>query len=324
MTTIDDDESRALQARVAELDAREEDHERSCKIQAALYEIAETASTAQDMQSFYAEMHRIVGELMYADNFYIVLYDEERQSINWPFYVDTVGEGWPDPNVWERMGTGDARGLTAFLLRSGIPLLLTLADIEKLAARGEIDMIGIPSVTWLGVPLRAEGRTIGAMVVQSFLEDVHHTEPDKELLTFVANHVGAALSRARAIEETRQRNAELALINDVQRGLAMNLDMQAMYDLVGDRLQEIFDAQVVDIAVLDESAGVIRFPYTIEKGVRFHDEPRAVFWFRKHVLETREPLLVHAITPEILAEYDQPSVISGEPAKSSVFVPLVV
>ena len=31
--------------------------------------------------------------------------------------------------------------------------------------------------------------------------------------------------------------------------------MQAMYDLVGDRLQEIFDAQVVDIGILDESAG---------------------------------------------------------------------
>ena len=66
----------------------------------------------------------------------------------------------------------------------------------------------------------------------------------------------------------------------------MNLDMQAMYDLVGDRLQEIFDAQVVDIGVLDESAGMIRFPYTIEKGVRFQDEPMAVIGFRKRVLET--------------------------------------
>ena len=32
------------------------------------------------MQDFYAEMHRIVGELMYADNFYIALYDEDRQD----------------------------------------------------------------------------------------------------------------------------------------------------------------------------------------------------------------------------------------------------
>ena len=44
--------------------------------------------------------------------------------------------------------------------------------------------------------------------------------------------------------------------------------MQAMYDLVGDKIQEIFDAQVVDIAVYDEEAGLIRFPYTIERGAR--------------------------------------------------------
>ena len=37
---------------------------RSAQVQAALYRIAETASAAQDMQEFYAEIHRIVGELM--------------------------------------------------------------------------------------------------------------------------------------------------------------------------------------------------------------------------------------------------------------------
>ena len=323
MTALDD-QIRTLQARIAELEAAEAERDRAERVQAALYRIAETASAAQDMGAFYAEMHRIVGELMYADNFYIVLYDEERQAMNWPFYVDTVGEGWPDPNVWESMGTGDARGITAYLLRTGAPLLVDFAGIEDLARRGEVDIIGVPSVTWLGAPLRAEGRIVGAMVVQSFLDDVHHSERDRELLTYVASHVGAALSRARAIEETRQRNAELALINDVQRGLAMNLDMQAMYDLVGDRLQEIFDAQVVDIGVLDESAGLIHFPYTIEKGVRFPDEPIPVIGFRKQVIETQQPVVFGAVTDELLEEYGQPKVIQGEPAKSFLFVPLVV
>jgi len=61
------------------------------QVQAALYRIAETASAAQDMQEFYAEIHRIVGELMYANNFYVVLYDEERRMMNWPFGVDEAG-----------------------------------------------------------------------------------------------------------------------------------------------------------------------------------------------------------------------------------------
>src|SRR5204863_6600488 len=113
------DEAQALNERVAELEAREADHQRSEKVQAALYRIAETASAAQDMHEFYAEIHRIVGELMYANNFYIALYDEERQAINWPFYVDEVDTDWPDPTMWEPMGTGDATGITSYLLRKG-------------------------------------------------------------------------------------------------------------------------------------------------------------------------------------------------------------
>ena len=55
----------------------------------------------------------------------------------------------------------------------------------------------------------------------------------------------------------------------MQRGLAENLDAQAMYDLVGDRIQEIFDAQVVDIALLDPGHRTqVTFPYVIERGTR--------------------------------------------------------
>ena len=67
-------------------------------------------STVTDMQEFYAAMHGIVGELMDASNFYIALYDDERQMINFPYYVDEVDPDIPDPNVWEPFGVGNARG----------------------------------------------------------------------------------------------------------------------------------------------------------------------------------------------------------------------
>jgi GAF domain-containing protein len=314
----------ALRARITELESLEAEHQRSERVQAALYRIAETASAAQDMQEFYAEIHRIVGELMFAENFYVVLYDDDRRMMSWPYGVDTAGDTFAGPNVWEPMGTGEARGVTAYLLRKGTPMLVPQARLDELIERGEVEAIGVRGVDWLGVPLRSEGRTVGAMVVQSYEGDPPHTEQDKDLLTFVASHVGSALSRARAIEETRQRSAELALVNDVQRGLAERLEMQAMYDLVGDRIQEIFDAQVVDIGILDPSTGLINFAYTIEKGVRFHDEPMEVMGFRQIVLETREPVVVNEDLEQASNAVGQPLVISGEQPRSAVFVPLVV
>jgi len=318
------DDVEVLRERVGELESREAEHQRSEKVQALLYRIAETASAAQDMQDFYAEIHRIVGELMFAENFYVVLYDEDRRMMNWPFGVDTAGDTFAGPNVWEPMGTGESRGLTSYLLRKGTPLLLAQSEIDELVALGEFSYVGVRGVDWLGVPLRSEGRTVGAMVVQSYAGDPPHTEHDKDLLTFVASHVGSALSRARAIEETRQRSAELALVNDVQRGLAERLDMQAMYELVGDRIQEIFDAQVVDIGIVDASSGLIHFPYTIERGVRFPDEPIQVIGLRRVALASREPVVVNEDIERISTEAGQPFVLAGEPPKSSVFVPLVV
>ena len=109
--------------------------------------------------------------------------------------------------------------------------------------------------SWVGAPLHAEGNAVGALVVQSYTAEHQYTEEDRDLLAFVGQHVGAALSRARAIEETRQRNAELALINSVQSALAGELELQAIYDVVGDKIQEVFDAQVVDIAHLRRGDG---------------------------------------------------------------------
>ena len=180
-------------------------------MQSALYRIAELASAAQDMQEFYRAVHSVVGELMSAENFFIALYDEERQLISWPYYVDELDDDLPDPNVWDAIGSGHARGTTAYVLRTGQPQLLTRERQRELVAEGEVEQIGsiTEDASWLGVPLNAEGHTVGVLAVQSYTKDVQYTEQDKELLAFVGQHVGGALSRARAIEETRQRNAEL-------------------------------------------------------------------------------------------------------------------
>ncbi len=311
--------------RLAELEASEAERRDAEKVQAALYRIAELASAAQDMQAFYRAVHEVVGELMYAENLFIALYDEERQLISWPYYVDAFDLDIPDPNQWDEFGSGNARGTTAYVLRTGEPQLLTFERMKELVEQGEVEFVGFTSEesTWVGVPLKSEGRTIGVLVVQSYTKDVRYTDEDKELLAFVGQHVGAALSRARAIEETRRRNAELALINSVQEALAGELELQALYDVVGDKLRDGFDAQVVDIAVYDEATGLLRFPFTVERGVRFPDEPMPLIGFRRHVMETREPLLINQDMAGEAERYGNPPVLTGEPSKSGIYMPLV-
>ena len=292
------------------------------KVQDALYRIAELASAAQDMQEFYRAIHEVVGELMYAENFFIALYDEERRRINWPYYVDTVDDELPDPNRWDEFGQGEARGATAFVLRTGTPQHFSRQRILELVDAGEFDLLGDMPEDALAVPLMAEGLTIGVLAVQSYTSAHQYTEQDKDLLAFVGQHVGSALSRARAIEETRQRNAELALINSVQSALAGELELQAIYDVVGDKIQEIFDAQIVIISTLDEASGLLHFPYALEAGERLQHPSIAPRGFLTQVLETHEPLLV-AENMAAEAERVGSKVDVGEQPKSGVYVPLV-
>ena len=163
MTSSGDASSELAEARrrAAELEAVEAERARAAKVQEALYRIAELASAARDLQEFYRAIHAVVGEFIDASNFYLALYDEERRLISWPYYVDEVDTDLPDPNRWEQFGSGDARGTTAYVLRTGQPQHLSGARIEKLAELGEIDLIGDLPADWLGVPLKSDRRPHG-------------------------------------------------------------------------------------------------------------------------------------------------------------------
>jgi C4-dicarboxylate-specific signal transduction histidine kinase len=173
------------------------------RLQAALFRIAELTSTASSMYEFFAAVHGVVGELLYAKNFFIVLLVEDGAMFDFPYAVDEHDSG----TFFQRRPL--RRGLTEYLLRSGKPLLASREQIDQLAAAGEMQTLGSPSVCWLGVPLMQHDVAFGAIVVQSYSQQVIYTTRDQELLTFVAFHIAAALQRRRAQDSLKVAYAEL-------------------------------------------------------------------------------------------------------------------
>ncbi len=99
--------------------------------------------------------------------------------------------------------------------------------------------------------------------------------------------------------------------------------MQAIYDVVGDRIHELFDAQGTAIAIFDESTGLVSYPYMLERGERLSADPQLLTGgFTRHVLDTREPLMINE---DVSAEAERRGsyVVAGEEPKSLLFVPLV-
>lgn len=123
-----------------------------------------------------------------------------------------------------------------------------------------------------------------------------------------------------------QRAAELALITSVQEGLSSKLDMQGIYDLVGDKLRDTFNAQVVMISQYDPVTKKIFHHYAIESGQHLHIPGwHPVDSSRAEVVRSRKPFMI--VGDEILKVLSSGAmkVVPGtEVPKTWLGVPLMV
>jgi len=177
------------------------------KIQTAIYKISEAALKVKSLKRFFALIHKTVTELMPAENFYIALYNPESDMINFPYFVDKYEK---NPGPYK-----PGQGLTEYVLKTGKPLLASPEVCEELENKGEIVLIGPPSVDWLGVPLKTRDRTFGLIVVQSYTEGIRYSQKDKEILSYFAEQVAMAIERKRAEEKLQRQSRILKAINQV-------------------------------------------------------------------------------------------------------------
>ncbi|OYW05345.1 MAG: hypothetical protein B7X11_02010, partial [Acidobacteria bacterium 37-65-4] len=177
------------------------------ELEAAVLRISQAANEATDLGELLRAVHETVGRLMDASNFYVALLDPETEVVSFPYFVD---EADPPPAP-RRAG----RGLTEYVLRTGVPQVVDNDLFEDLLQRGEIDSEGAPSVDWLGVPLLAGGQAIGAIVVQSYDKGKHYSKHELDILTFVSRQVAGAVERRRTLDALARSEAQYrAVIED--------------------------------------------------------------------------------------------------------------
>ncbi|HEY2980006.1 MAG TPA: GAF domain-containing protein, partial [Anaerolineales bacterium] len=125
-------------------------------------------------------------------------------------------------------------------------------------------------------------------------------------------------------QELSQRAAELAIISSVEAGLASRLDMQAIYDLVGDKIREIFGAQAVIINSYDHSTQLQHYNYVIEKNKRSYPDPKPFSGMARQMIAERQVVLINDNLERRGPEFGL-YLIPGDTdwAKSAVWVPLI-
>jgi GAF domain-containing protein len=192
-----------------------------------------------DMQAIYDLVGDKVQEIFRADTTFISTYQLEEEVVISRYYME---HGQTDRHLHLTFDPFPMdRGLYSYVIKSRQPLLIGTAAEQK-----TYDPFQIPSPhsekdlneSYLGVPLLLGAEPKGIIGIQSHRQNAFN-ESDLRLLQTLANSMSVALENARLFDETQrllketeQRNAELAIINSVQEGLASKLDIQDIYELL--------------------------------------------------------------------------------------------
>jgi PAS domain S-box-containing protein len=183
----------------------------------AVYRIAQAADHAATVDEMFQTVHAIISEVMPARNFYIALYDEKKDLLSFPYFVDEV-DSRPEP-------IKPGKGLTEYVLRTGRSLLCDPEIDRKLQESGETELIGVYSPVWLGVPLILEGKTIGAMVVQHYSDPTAYGKPEQQILEFVSSQVARTIHRKRTEKHLRENEERYRVIAEQTGQLVYDFDI---------------------------------------------------------------------------------------------------
>ncbi len=176
------------------------DRRRRERVQAATYAISQRVLAGGELSGLFAELHRVVGSLIPAKNFYVAVLSPDRATLSFPYFVDETAAA-PAPRK-------PGLGLTEYVIDTGRPLR-TSADRLTEIFRGDsrYQPTGRPSAIWLGAPLVIEGRAIGVIAVQDYHNPDAYTDADLELLKFVADQTATAVHRHQVEAAQRESRA---------------------------------------------------------------------------------------------------------------------
>jgi GAF domain-containing protein len=285
---------------------------------AVLNDLAQALTARLNVDQVLEETYRGVARLLDATNFFIGLYDPEKHEIVYPI---NVTESVIDREISILPAE---QGISGYIVRHGTSVLIE-GNVGKWEAEHGIDSVGEPANSWLGVPLMLGDQTLGVMAVQSYTDSRLYSEHDRDMLVAIANQAAVALQNAQLFEEARASERRLqrqivqqnALI-EIGRAVSQMVELKSLLDTVYQQTQRIMQVDAFFLALYDESAGVLTYPFIYDEGQRYYDSdtPSPLRGMLRQVIHTGEPLLVNRTPEEVDA-----TVLTSETAMGNVQKP---
>ncbi|MDQ2988872.1 MAG: GAF domain-containing sensor histidine kinase [Pseudomonadota bacterium] len=197
-------------------------------VQDMLLEIGQMSTAGGDITEFIRAVHRGLGRIMYAANFYVALSDGEDGAVRFVYFVDEVDDT-PDPDEKITLASPD-QSPTAWVMLNRQNLVMTAA--EDLARHPDREGWGLGSTAehWMGCPLLdQQHQALGAIVIQSYSPEHTFSEEDQQLFALLANHVSNALQGLQSMDRLERAVHERTAMLE-QQNAALNTAMSALQE----------------------------------------------------------------------------------------------
>ncbi|MEQ9309190.1 MAG: GAF domain-containing protein [Balneolaceae bacterium] len=290
---------------------------------AVINSVQEGLVAEMDMQGIYDLVGERIRELFDAQVTAIATFSLDSNTEKFEYLFEDGGRLYPKERPYDKVREKIITERSVLLLNENAALAMS-----KILGHLHKPVPGTRAAkSALFVPLMVSDSVRGYVTLQNLDKENAFNESDVRLLSTLANSMSVALENARLFNETEQRNAELAVINSVQQGLVAEMDMQGIYDLVGERIRDLFDAQVTGIYSFDHETNLEIFRYLFEDGERLYPEPRPLNHIREWIINYKKLLLVNENADETIFNItgkEHVAVPGTRLPKSLVFVPLIV
>ena len=150
--------------------------------------IQEVSQIEDLLQVIYLELIKIFD----AENFFVALYDEERDVMVNVINRDELDslEEWPAKD-----------SLAAVVAKTKSSIFMNKEELLLFDKKNKIKSIGTYPEIWLGVPIKIQNGKIGAMVVQSYDDPQAYTYSDLNLLEMIAHEISVFIDKKQILEE---------------------------------------------------------------------------------------------------------------------------
>ena len=231
-----------------------EDSQRQTRALAGLYETALATGSVLDPDVLLNRLYDQVRPLLKPDAFTVAYYHADTEELEMSL---AMADGWAMTDGYANGRVPVSQGLTGWVVRHRQSLQVDdlLADPVNVPPRGGI----LPARSWLGVPLIARDRIIGAAAVQSSQAGAFNVA-DRRFLESVASQVAIAIENARLYAEVSARVGELSRLYAAAQDLGANLEPSVVLQQLAKHLAEAVDATssyVMEVNLVNETLTVL-------------------------------------------------------------------